>query len=278
MRFKREPMTVEMNQDERRKNFWKGVRLNVIALLFLIIGIGCYVLFGEQTNTKSDADTPVIGNIAKIERQSLIHMSEDIAKQVENKNISDTSSKIIPDITPEVTPPIVTAPETISDVVPPVTQTLVPLPSIPITTRSPDDFYPNDRETVATINIPSIGIYQPVTYGDSQENIDNYEVVIRTGHRVNQNCATILAGHNYKSFGKLANLAVGSKIYTHTYYGDYTFTVTNVQKGMTDGWNIYDNQGQALMDFYTYENTLYLYTCDGDIENSRILVSAHMDT
>lgn len=152
-----------------------------------------------------------------------------------------------------------------------------PIYEIPITNRDASEFNASYGETVATINIPSIGLYAPVTYGDSQENIDNYEIVIRPLAHFDSDSAVILGGHNYKSFSKLFGIHIGDLIQVHSYYGDFTFEVENIVHGTTDteGTNVFDSNGNKVIDFYNYQNKLYLYTCDYNGASSRFIVTAH---
>lgn len=152
-----------------------------------------------------------------------------------------------------------------------------PVYEIPITSRNASEFNASYGETVASINIPSIGLYAPVTYGDSQENINNYDIVIRPMARFDSNSAVILGGHNYKSFSKLFNIHIGDIIQVHSYYGDFTFEVDSIVHGNTDadGSNIYDSNGVEVIDRYSYTNRLYLYTCDYNGASSRFIVTAH---
>lgn len=146
---------------------------------------------------------------------------------------------------------------------------------LPITQRQANDAYPESGEAIATINIPSLNLYKTINYGDEQSNIDAYDICLRTYHRFDQNGAVILAGHNFKSFANLKNITTGNEIFIHSYYGDFTFIVDSVQTGTTDGENIYDAQGNSLIDFYDRANKLYLYTCDDSNPQKRVIVSAH---
>lgn len=147
---------------------------------------------------------------------------------------------------------------------------------IQITNRSADDYYPDSGEVIGIISIPSIGMYLPVHYGDDQANIDKYDVNIRTGWRFNGNGNVLVAGHNYKAFGALFNINPGDKIYVHTYYGDFTFQVDWAKVGTTDGKNVYDENGNEMIDFFSYTNSLKMYTCAYSGADSRLVVSAHM--
>lgn len=146
--------------------------------------------------------------------------------------------------------------------------------TLPITSRSAHDVYPDIGETIATISIPTINLYQPIVYGDSQSNIDTYEVCMRAGNRFNQAGAKVLAGHNFKSFANLFYLTNGDTISIHSYYGDYNYRITNIQSGITDGFNIYDENRKDMIDLYGDDSKLYLYTCDDRITNGRLVVSA----
>lgn len=149
---------------------------------------------------------------------------------------------------------------------------------IPISNRNPEEFNAGYGETVATIRIPSVGMYAPVTFGDSQENIDAYDVTIRPGARFDSSSAVILGGHNFKSFAKLFNVQIGDLIYVHSYYGDFTFQVDGLIHGNTDadGSNVYDSNGNEVIDRYSYTNRLYMYTCDYTGSQSRFIVTASM--
>lgn len=149
---------------------------------------------------------------------------------------------------------------------------------IPISNRNSAEFNAAYGETVATICIPSVGMYAPVTFGDSQDNINTYDVTIRPGARFDSSSAVILGGHNYKSFARLFNVQIGDLIYVHSYYGDFTFQVDSIVHGNTDadGSNIYDSNGNEVIDRYSYTNRLYMYTCDYTGSQSRFVVSAVM--
>lgn len=149
---------------------------------------------------------------------------------------------------------------------------------IPISNRDASEFNAAYGETVATIRIPSVGMYAPVTYGDTQSNIDAYEITIRPNAHFDSSSAVILGGHNYKSFSKLFNVHIGDLIYIHSYYGDFTFQVDTITHGTTDetGSNVFDDNGNEILNLYSYTNRLYMYTCDYTGPQGRLVVSAVM--
>lgn len=248
-----------------RERFWMERRLDITALIFLIIGVSCFMLFSKQIDGVPAKDVQIERETVKINKREIAKSDDRLANQ-EKESVVEVPAEFVEEIQEEL-----------QQEVQQEKQEQIEQVTIPITNRSPDDLYPDDKETVATISIPDIGLYQPVTYGDSQSNIDQYEVTIRTGYRFNQAGAIILAGHNFKSFGKLFNVTIGNKIFIHAYYGDYVYIVDDVQSGTTDGWNIYNDQGQGIIDYYSSVNRLHLYTCDNSIENGRLIVSAHLD-
>lgn len=146
--------------------------------------------------------------------------------------------------------------------------------TIQITNRDASDLYPDDGEIIATINIPSVGLYTSVVYGDSQSNIDTYDVVLRNYHHFGASMTSILAGHNYKSFSKLTGVHVGDIINIHSYYGDFKYKVILAQVGHTDGSNIYDANNNPLIDYYSFEKRIALYTCHSSSVNNRFLLIA----
>lgn len=146
---------------------------------------------------------------------------------------------------------------------------------IPITTRGANDLYPNDGEAIGTIKCDRVGLYTAITYGDSQSNIDLYDVTQQYNLQINSSANVLLAGHNNKSFSKLFNLITGDVMQIHTYYGDFTYVVTSINYGTKtdDDSNIVDEQGNQLYNAYSRENKLIMYTC-GSNPNDRLVVTA----
>lgn len=239
-----------------------------IWLIILILPVIFLVGYGQN----DDLEKPYVSEIilTKISNANYKELLK-IDKEVETGNLDpiildeepvpQNDKNIIDDIEviEEYVKPIINEPST-----------------LPITSRQANDYYPDEEETIATISIPSLSLYQTVIYGDSQSNIDTYDICLRSFHRFDQNGVVLLSGHNYKSFSKLQYINVGDEINIHSYYGDFTFIVDNVTIGTTDGENIYNSDGTPLIDFYSRENKLILYTCDNSNVQSRLFVSAHM--
>lgn len=244
---------------EKNRNVWKEIRINILAIIFLMIGVDLMLtttLIDSDKTSQMIIDTN-IGKRLEVDKLKNEALKFNLKKKT-YENLRETENT-------KITVLEQTQAEQVEEKV----------PLLKITNRDENDYYPDDKETVATITIPDINLYTTVTYGDSQENIDTYDVVLRYGHRFDQNGAVLLAGHNYKSFGKLLDLNVGSSIFFHSYYGDFSFLVDDIKIGTTDGINIFDENGKPYIDFYSRDNRLYLYTCTDD-QNGRMIVSAYM--
>lgn len=269
------------------KWFQKKKGLTFIALIGILIGLGCVAPY----QTASDIETPaglqlgknIVETIQKTSIQASAYVAEQKAaeekalaeqKAAEEKALAEAKAAEEAKILAEQK----AAEERAIAEAKAAEEAKAAVPAtIPITTRAADDPYADDKEVVATISIPDVGIYQPVIHGDSQENIDNYEVVLRRYHHFGQRGPILMAGHNYKTFSKLGGLSVGSKIYIHSYYGDFTYTVHDIQIGTTDGWNIVNDNGEEIINYFSPEQKLHMYTCHGNDPNRRLIVTAHPD-
>lgn len=262
----------------RGKRFRTKKGLIFLVLIGVLVGIGCITPY-QASSAEPPIESQVSKNITKAVQETSAQISEYIAQQKAEeeralKEQKAAEEKALAEKRAEEEAKAAEA-KAIADAKAKEEAKVAIPATIPITTRAPNDLYPNDKEVVATLSIPSVGIYQPIIYGDSQENIDNYEVVIRNGHFFGQNGALLLAGHNYKTFGRLVNISVGSVIYIHSYYGDFTYTVERIQTGITDGSNVITDDGQKIIDHFSLEPKLHMYTCHGSDPKRRLVVTAH---
>lgn len=235
-------------------------------VLLLIVLLQSIILLGS----KQDRETQLVNKVTDIFKKFPISYEGIFKQDIE---------EVLPDNEVEVKEEIIYSENQPEEVIVQEEQIEAPRNDpvlIPITQRQANDAYPDSGEAIATIRIPSLNLYQTINYGDEQSNIDTYDICVRTYHRFDQNGAVILAGHNYKSFANLKNITTGNEIFIHSYYGDFTFIVDGVRTGTTDGENVYDAEGNLLIDFYDCTNKLYLYTCDDNEPQKRVVVSAHM--
>lgn len=239
-----------------------------------IVLIGMSLFLAGCSSANLVIESP-IGHVGKQNTFEPIAMAEK-AKSREIEENEPIEEQIMPEISSDVEIPLEEKQEPMKESVS-QPESEPQQYEIPITNRNASEFNATSGETVATIRMPSVGVYAPVTFGDSQTNINAYDITIRQGAQFDSNSAVILAGHNYKSFANLFSLHIGDVIYFHSYYGDFTFRVDNMIHGFTDseGTNIYDVNGNEIIDFYSYTNKLYMYTCDYTGAQSRFVVTAH---
>lgn len=114
------------------------------------------------------------------------------------------------------------------------------------------------------INIPAIGVSSNIVWGATQGSVDRYDIAIsRQAGFCGSNKPVIIMGHNTKSFSKLKNIKVGSKVIIKTQYGVYIYKVykTQIAKATKDGKNIVDNKGNRVINRNGDREILQLYTC-----------------
>lgn len=222
----------------------KSIVFIILVICFMVFGIAWYVQ--ESHNSEPAYKNIGIPNVlGKLEQRSK-----------PQRNVDSTNQEV-----------------EIENEIPIVEQTTIT--EIPITSRDSNDLYVNDGETIGTIKCDRVGLYTAITYGDSQANIDLYDVTQQYNLQINSSANVLLAGHNNKSFAKLFTMIEGDILQIHTYYGDFTYVVTSIAYGTKtdDDSNIIDELGNQLYDAYSRENKLIMYTC-GSSPNDRLVVTA----
>ncbi len=114
------------------------------------------------------------------------------------------------------------------------------------------------------ISIPTIGVSSNIVWGATQGSVDRYDIAIsRQAGYCGGNKPVIIMGHNTKSFSKLKNIKVGSKVIIKTQYGVYIYKVykTQIAKATQDGKNIVDSKGNKVIVRNGDREILQLYTC-----------------
>lgn len=131
---------------------------------------------------------------------------------------------------------------------------------------------PKFGQVFARISIPKCSINTNMVFGLTQDLVDRYDVA-------SQDCLTsvyvnpmlpgygrpmLIGGHNYKSFGRLKNITIGSQITISTSYGVFYYTVTEAKTAKLNvhGTTIVDSEtGKDLITYYG-EEQLQIYTCE----------------
>lgn len=228
----------------------KSIVLIILVICFMVFGIAWYVQ--ESHNVEPAYKIIGIPNVlGKLEQRTKPQRTiESTNQEVEKEDKVENANEI-----------------------PIVEQTTIN--EIPITSRDSNDLYANDGETIGTIKCDRVGLYTAITYGDSQSNIDLYDVTQQYNLQINSSANVLLAGHNNKSFAKLFTMIKGDILQIHSYYGDFTYVVTSIAYGIKtdDDSNIVDEQGNQLYDAYSRENKIIMYTC-GSSPNDRLVVTA----
>lgn len=114
------------------------------------------------------------------------------------------------------------------------------------------------------ISIPSIEVASKITWGATQNSVDNNDIAIsRQASFCGSDEPIIVMGHNTNSFKKLMDIKVGAKVIIKTQYGVYIYEVYNTQiaTATSDGKNIVNSKGKEVIKREGDREILQLYTC-----------------
>lgn len=116
------------------------------------------------------------------------------------------------------------------------------------------------KYAVATIEIPSVGIREPILEGVSNQNLSVGVVTVKPNEKPGTGNYA-LAGHNQLSsgqllFGNLAKVQIGNEIKISTKSQEYTYQITEINENLSadHGEIISDSQGDKIITLYTCNN------------------------
>lgn len=126
----------------------------------------------------------------------------------------------------------------------PIEQKMIPLSSVT---------YPYFGQRMGEVIIEDCGIYTTLYFGDGNYELNNGVGMYTGGFIPGYGRTVMIAGHNNMAFNGFKYAQKGQKVTIRTYYGTYTYEITDIQVKLSTDSSAYDFG-------LNYEN-LIMYTC-----------------
>ncbi|MHC1684894.1 MAG: class D sortase [Clostridiaceae bacterium] len=134
-------------------------------------------------------------------------------------------------------------------------------------------YSPRFGEKIGRLIIASLNIDKPILFGDSLEELAGGVSTYPSGSLPGQVGNTVLAGHRDTVFRALGEIKVDELIKIETYYGEFTYKVSNIRITSPQDASVLARNDKSILTIYT----CYPFNYIGNAPNRYVVVSEFVE-